>query len=99
MNFAPCKPMRRVLWAILLAAVALATPACSNKNDQAPTAPSTATNVAGMWAGNVTVLDTATRMTWTLSQSGASVTGPVLLALGNGTVLMNGFLTGSITGT
>jgi hypothetical protein len=38
-------------------------------------------------------------MTWTLSQTGTAVTGPVVLGLANGTVLMNGFLTGSVSGT
>lgn len=38
-------------------------------------------------------------MTWTLSQTNAAVTGPALLSLTSGIVLMNGFLTGTMSGT
>ncbi len=38
-------------------------------------------------------------MTWALTQSGTTVTGPVTIALPTGTVLLNGFLTGTLTGT
>jgi hypothetical protein len=87
-----------------LAAVALCCgiglmTACSDKG-QAPTTPTPqSTNVAGTWAGQVTALGAAARMTWTLSQTGTSVSGPVLLSLSSGLVLMNGFLTGSVSGT
>jgi hypothetical protein len=89
--------MRRGFIAVVLASV-VALAACSN-NDSAPTTPSQPTNVSGTWTGDVSVLGNATRMTWTLSQSGTTVNGPVLLSLPTGTVLMNGFLTGSISGT
>lgn len=89
--------MRTALTAALLVAAVALSPACSN-NGSTPSAP-TPTNVAGTWAGNVTVADASTRMTWTLSQTDTAVTGPVLLALANGVVLMNGFLTGTISGS
>ena len=38
-------------------------------------------------------------MTWTLTQTGASATGPVLVGLTSGTVLFNGFLTGTLSGS
>jgi hypothetical protein len=40
-------------------------------------------------------------MTWTLTQAsgGATVTGPMLLVLPSGTVLLNGALTGTLSGT
>jgi len=38
-------------------------------------------------------------MTWTLTQSSATdVSGPVLISMTSGTVLANGFLTGTLTG-
>ena len=36
-------------------------------------------------------------MTWTLAQTGTSVSGPTLVSLPSGTVLMNGFLTGMLS--
>lgn len=38
-------------------------------------------------------------MTWTLTQADSAVTGPVLIRLSSGTVLLNGFLTGTLTGS
>ena len=38
-------------------------------------------------------------MTWTLTQNGSSVSGPALVLLPTGTVLMNGVLTGTLSGT
>ncbi|HZP48276.1 MAG TPA: hypothetical protein VFB07_07080 [Vicinamibacterales bacterium] len=38
-------------------------------------------------------------MTWGLTQSATAVTGPVTIALPTGTVLLNGFLNGTLTGT
>jgi hypothetical protein len=87
--------MRRTL---VIAALAVAAAAgCSDKS--MPAVPTPSLNVTGTWAGPVTILDTATRMTWTLTQANSSVTGPVLLSLPAGTVLMNGFLTGALNGT
>jgi hypothetical protein len=83
---------------VLCCGVGLMT-ACSDKG-QAPITPTPqTTNVAGTWAGQVSALGTAARMTWTLSQTGTAVNGPVLLTVSSGLVLMNGFLTGSVSGT
>ncbi|HEY7944047.1 MAG TPA: hypothetical protein VIH15_06065 [Casimicrobiaceae bacterium] len=38
-------------------------------------------------------------MTWTLAQSNSDVSGPVLIALPNGIVLLNGSLTGTVAGS
>ena len=92
--------MWKGLAAIVLCCSVGLTIACSDKG-QAPTTTPTpqTTNVAGTWTGQVSALGTSARMTWTLSQTGTSVTGPVLLSLSNGAVLLNGFLTGSVSGT
>src|SRR5262245_29458311 len=88
--------MRKAAGVFLLAS-AVAAAACSDKS--MPSVPSASLNVSGIWAGSVVVLDTSTRMTWTLTQSGSTVTGPVLLSIPTGTVLLNGFLTGALSGT
>jgi hypothetical protein len=80
------------LFAVLLAA------GCSEKS-AAPTTPTQPSTLTGTWIGDVVVAGTATRMTWTLTQSGTAVTGPVLLGLPSGTVLLNGFLTGTLSGS
>jgi hypothetical protein len=54
--------------------------------------------VTGRWIGDLTVQDVTGRMTWTLTQTGQSVTGPVLISLPSGTVLLNGTLTGTLDG-
>jgi len=67
-------------------------------HDNAPSSPSTpaVTSFAGTWTGDLALQTTATRMTWTLSQSGTTVTGPVIVTLPSGIVLMNGALTGTV---
>ena len=55
--------------------------------------------VTGRWTGDLTVQGVTGRMTWTLTQTGTSVTGPVTIALPSGTVLLNGTLSGTLTGT
>jgi hypothetical protein len=56
-------------------------------------------NLSGTWRGNLTVNNVAALMTWTLTHANASVAGPVLIALPTGSVLMNGALTGTVSGT
>lgn len=87
--------MPRLIGIILLAAVM--TAACSDKST--PAAPSPAIDLTGTWAGDLTVLGTTARMTWTLTQRDMNVTGPVLIGLPTGTVLLNGTLTGTLTGS
>ena len=92
--------MRTIVVVFLVCGAVLLTEACNKDNSGTPSSPTTtATNVAGTWASTVTAAGVSARMTWTLSQTGTAVTGPVLLGLSSGTVLMNGFLTGTISGT
>jgi hypothetical protein len=86
--------VRAQLWG-LLAAAALTAGGCAGSSTVAPTTPAPV-NVTGTWSGDVSVMDTTARMTWTLTQSGTTVTGPVLVGLSNGVVLLNGFLTGTM---
>ncbi len=72
--------------------------ACSDSSTPATPTP-TALDLTGTWTGPVTVVGTTATMTWTLSQSNGAVSGPVLLSLPSGTVLLNGFVTGTLTGT
>ena len=75
----------------------LATPACTDNTPSTPT-PTPAFTVDGTWQTDVAVSGQTARMTWTLTQSGPSATGPVLVALPNGIVLMNGSLAGTVSG-
>lgn len=86
--------MRRGLRA-LVASLALAE-ACCNPSPATPTAGSPPLNLSGTWAGNLSVEGMTARMTWTLSQSNGAVTGPVLVALPSGIVLLNGSLSGTL---
>src|SRR5436853_4015324 len=83
---------------LLLVGTVLFTSACNTSNS--PSSPSPATlNLTGTWTGNLSLMGTSARMTWTLTQTGTSVTGPVLVALPTGVVLMNGSLTGTLSGS
>jgi hypothetical protein len=88
--------MHRGLRAVGLS-LALAQACCS----QSPTTPvaSTPLNLSGTWIGDFSVPGATARMTWTLSQSGADVTGPALVLLPSGTVVLNGSLTGTVAGS
>ena len=78
----------------------LLTSACSSSSTS-PSGPSPPPiDVTGTWSGNLNVQGTQALMTWTLTQqTDNSVSGPVLVLLPNGIVLMNGFLTGKLTGS
>jgi hypothetical protein len=76
--------------------------ACSFESKSTPLAPAqNQIDLTGRWATDLTVQGISGRMTWTLTQNTATsnVTGPVLIGLPSGTVLFNGFLTGSVAGT
>ncbi|PYR28688.1 MAG: hypothetical protein DMF98_02125 [Acidobacteria bacterium] len=70
-------------------------------NDSSPNNPAAVTQatLTGRWTGDLIVQGVTGRMTWTLSQTGTSVTGPVTIGLPNGVVLLNGTLSGTLTGT
>src|SRR5687768_3539699 len=86
--------MRPFLCALIV--TALVSIACG---DQMPTEPTTpTTSLTGTWRGNITVSNVSAVMTWTLTQTGSSVTGPVLIALPTGLVLMNGTVSGTVSG-
>ena len=86
-----------IVWLLaVLAATSLVAIACDDHTT--PTAP-TALDVTGRWATDITIQTVPTRMTWTLTQNATSVTGPVLVGLANGIVLLNGSLTGTLTGS
>jgi len=73
--------------------------ACSFESKTTPLAPAqNQIDVTGRWATDITVQGVTGRMTWTLTQTGSSATGPVLVGVSSGTVLFNGFLTGTLTG-
>jgi hypothetical protein len=72
---------------------------CSFESKSTPLAPAqNQIDVTGRWATDITVQGIAGRMTWTLTQTGSSAAGPVLVGMTSGTVLFNGFLTGTLTG-
>jgi hypothetical protein len=80
---------------ILLLGVLL-TAACTSKES----GPSEVTlNLTGTWSGDITVQGVTARMSWSLTQSGNSLSGPILIRLPNGTVLVNGTLSGTVTGS
>jgi hypothetical protein len=92
--------MRTCLRALLFAA-ALLTAACSTERSSGPGTTPTPTGVSftGTWSGDLIVQGAPARMTWTLNQSGTAVNGTVLVGLASGTVLMNGLLTGMVSGS
>jgi hypothetical protein len=84
--------------ALLSVGLLLFVAACSDKSTPTSPAP-TQIDVTGRWATDISIQGLTGRMTWTLTQSSGGVSGPVLVSLTNGFVLLNGFLTGTLTGT
>jgi hypothetical protein len=74
---------------------------CSVERSTSPTSPTSPTSntLTGTWSGNLSLLGVTGQMTWTLTQTDASVTGPVLVLLPTGTVLLNGALAGTLSGS
>jgi hypothetical protein len=84
--------------AIVAVLLGLAASGCTSSST--PNTPTQGINLTGTWTGNLTVQGAPVRMTWTLTQADATnVTGPVTVGLTSGTVLMNGFLTGTLSGS
>src|SRR5262249_29081670 len=91
----PWGPMRKsATVAVVLLGLAMG---CSA--DKSPTAPQAGgLNLTGTWNGPIVVDTNEARMSWNLTQVNAVVSGPVLVLLPNGIVLLNGFLNGTLAG-
>ena len=79
----------------------LLTSACSaSSSSTSPSTPaSPQVNVTGTWIGDLSAQGGQAQMRWMLTQQAdSSVSGPVLVTLANGIVLLNGFFTGKING-
>lgn len=88
--------MRRIVLKIVSALLVAGSVACSHST----TAPAPAVlDVSGRWTGTFDAQGMTAVVTWTLTQSGAAVTGPALLGLSNGLVLLNGTLNGTVSGS
>jgi hypothetical protein len=86
----------RLMKCVLIAA-ALVSTACG---DEMPTHPTDQpTNLTGTWRGNITVSNITAIMTWTLTQTGSAVTGPAVIGLPSGAVLLNGNVAGTLSGS
>jgi hypothetical protein len=88
--------MRRLSCTLILAA-AITAIACGDQLPSQPTNPGT--DLTGTWRGSITVTNVSTTMTWTLTQTGSTATGPVVISLPTGVVLMNGTVTGTVSGS
>jgi len=88
----------RLTAALLSVALGLGIWACGEKSTPTSPAP-TQIDVTGRWVTDISVQGITGRMTWTLTQMGGGVTGPVLVSLPNGFVMLNGFFTGTLTGS
>jgi hypothetical protein len=91
----PHAPAARLFLGFLLAA--MGTSACGDMTPSTPTPPETTVN--GTWKGSLPVQDVTADMSWTLTQVNGAVTGPVLVLLPNGVVLLNGSLVGTLAGS
>jgi hypothetical protein len=86
--------MRPIYCALIT--MALASIACGDQMPSQPTDP--ATSLTGTWRGNLTVTNVSAVMTWTLTHTGSTATGPAVIALPTGVVLMNGTVSGTVSG-
>lgn len=98
MDFAAGHPrMRNALRVGVAALLVLLSISCSDT--KSPSTP-TPIDLTGTWTGDLTVQGQTARMTWVLTQQpNGTVTGPVTVTLPSGTVLLNGFLTGTLSGS
>ena len=94
-DFAGYRPMRKNALAALIL-LGLASACSADKTPNAPEAGGL--NLTATWSGPIVVADTQARMSWNLTQINSVVTGPATVLLSNGIVLLNGFLTGTLTG-
>ena len=96
MDFARLRLMRKGTLAAL-ALLAMVTACSADKTPNAPEA--SGLNLTATWAGPLMVGDTEARMSWNLTQVNSVVSGPATVLLSNGIVLLNGFLTGTLSST
>jgi hypothetical protein len=89
--------VRRLTVVVITAALFCA--GCSSSGTTAPPSPSPSIDLTGTWRGNFALAGVSAEMAWTLTQTGSAVSGPILVRLPNGVVLLNGFLTGTLTGS
>jgi hypothetical protein len=75
----------------------LSVAACSDDSTPAAPTPAPALTVDGTWRTDITVTGQAAQMSWVLTQSGTTASGPVTVSLPNGIVLLNGTLTGTVS--
>jgi hypothetical protein len=87
--------MRRTV--CLLLVVLLGGSACTTTSTTAPE--SSTVDLTGTWTGTLTVQGIPVLVKWTLSQTGANISGSALALLADGTVLTNGSLTGTMSGS
>jgi hypothetical protein len=90
----------RLCSALFVCAALTLAAACtsSGSTSTSPTVPS-GPNLTGTWTTSVAFSDVSGRMTWALTQSGTTVSGPVTVAVSSGIVLLNGSLSGTVTNT
>ena len=88
--------MRQLM--VVLVVAALLGVGCTSSRSTSPPSPSQI-DLTGTWRGNFALPGISSEMAWTLTQTGTAVSGPVLVRLPNGIVLLNGFLTGTLTGS
>ena len=85
----------KIVVTVLLAALVAA--GCDKEEPTDPSPPPL--NLSGVWRGGLTVQGQSAIMTWTLTQTNTTVTGPIDVGLANGIVLLNGALAGSVAGS
>ncbi len=85
-------------WRNGVIAVLLLASACISSSSSSTAPQPQSQGLTGTWSGTLVVQGTTTRMTWTLTQTNSAITGPALVALPNGIVLLNGTLSGTLSG-
>jgi hypothetical protein len=90
---------------VILTLIAISIAGCgesrvdnSGGNPTSPT-PSTALNLSGTWAGTGTYFTGPGTLTWTITQNGNNITGPIRVAATSGSITINGTSQGTLTGT
>jgi hypothetical protein len=89
--------MHRLVLAVIVGSFVSAAVACDDDPPAAPSQPQL--NLTGTWTGDVVVQGATARMIWTLTHTGNTVSGPVVVTLPSGLVLLNGALSGTLSGS